>query len=461
MLSFAGDVPHFKGVLSMVTSVKELVRHTFLPQEWSAMEVAVREGSHPALDNPRLSEAFKALFFAPVEIRCAAGAMDAFAVERYNLMGGRAGQEPSLVLIQPDRQGTLQVSFPHALSELTEFLHNGLDFGSPASVLQSSFDIDLQELAVLFAVADALKTQQLKSLLQRRPFAGVPVTFEELGEVVHAGLQVQDCRWWVTAGSILSPYPLTMDAVTARSAIERLCARRLLANNGAGFFPEGCADFVNSLLMPRSAACLSFRKAGSEGGRSDTVMAIRTSSFFWTLNYGVHGEGPTVHVAACQALSFLNQLDELYGSYFKAAGKPKTTGIDLRAASGIDLCAAALRYEAEAPPAERIEILPSKMVEFADVLARLKDSGLISQQQYKALHISFQAGDESGRVWTVNLKTSEWYEKKSGKWVKSAAPEKLFIDEKINDSLLEYASRLRKRTTRTVKKQTTSMKKKP
>lgn len=85
------------------------------------------------------------------------------------------------------------------------------------------------------------------------------------------------------------------------------------------------------------------------------------------------------------------------------------------------------------------EIRPSQMIEFANVLNELKSKNIVSAEKYKELHASFQAKDGSGNLWTVGVKTLDWFEMQDGKWLKASCPNKLLISIKTIETIAEYS----------------------
>ncbi len=91
-------------------------------------------------------------------------------------------------------------------------------------------------------------------------------------------------------------------------------------------------------------------------------------------------------------------------------------------------------------PADSGEISQKQLIKYAEILSKCKKDGLLNEEEYKALHKALQALDESGKKWTVNLKTKEWFKLENGKWVRSEAPEKLFFSAE-NKTAFETASK--------------------
>jgi hypothetical protein len=99
----------------------------------------------------------------------------------------------------------------------------------------------------------------------------------------------------------------------------------------------------------------------------------------------------------------------------------------------------------DSSPVNTVAVTQKQMLEFAKVLSLVKEENLLSGDEYKAIHAGFQATDNSGKKWTVNLKSQGWFEKVDGKWRNSTPPDTLYLSCKTNDSILKYAKQLKSR----------------
>jgi hypothetical protein len=111
-------------------------------------------------------------------------------------------------------------------------------------------------------------------------------------------------------------------------------------------------------------------------------------------------------------------------------------------ASKIANTSASTSASASAAQTTSIAVTQNQMLEFAKVLSHIKEENLLSEDEYKAIHAAFQATDNTGKKWTVNLKTRGWFEKVDGKWQTATPPDTLYLNRKTNDSLLKYAKQL-------------------
>lgn len=56
------------------------------------------------------------------------------------------------------------------------------------------------------------------------------------------------------------------------------------------------------------------------------------------------------------------------------------------------------------------------------------DHGVIDSQRFKKIHAKFKARSEDGAIWTVGLKSLEWFTSVNGKWQKASAPDNLTVE---------------------------------
>lgn len=441
----------------MATANKsELLRKTFTAEEWQKLEAGLRSGTEQGQPDKRWQEAFDAIVFSPVELLCITGAMESFAVGRYHLLRGKHDSDQVWVSAVSDSNGSVHISFPHAFTEIVSLLDGLLDFDGASAPLDDSFEIDAHELGILFAFADSLKAQQLQALLHREAYKVSPVTFEQLGDSMHQGLHVQDFRWWVTTGAVLSPFPLNMDAPTAREAVERLCQKKLLKHSGAGFLPDGAGNFVGSLLMPLSAASLSLMNRTADGMPCgiDNVIAIRTSTAFWVLNLIPSPAGPAIHVVSSPAMLLLSYIDklvecykqEVFSQHAGKGGEALTQKTQARQSTP-DACDSIVcptcrktlnadvkfcsycGHKMEATPAPKAVANSSSRADFEKMAIRLRQlqvSGA-SSEEFKLIHALFKGKSEDGSIWTVGLKKPDWFKMVDGKWQKSQPPARLVV----------------------------------
>lgn len=279
---------------------------TFAAPEWEA----IAAGTRPV--EPAWQDSVRAVTSSPVEIVLLTGAMDTFALGRYHRMPGTTETFVSAV---EDAQGSVHLTGPVAFSELISLLDSLLDFDGPAADVQADLELEPAELSCLLALADVLKERQLRAALERKPMEPQPVEPADL--VAQLTTASEDSRWWVPAARLLLPCPLETDPERLASARQALQARGLLSP--IGLPGPAAGELVGSLLMPLSAACVTFLGGapGSAPQAVDTVVAIRTATAFWTLLFSAQEGQLRVRVIASQAFQLLVHLEELRETYLR------------------------------------------------------------------------------------------------------------------------------------------------
>ncbi len=278
---------------------------------FSASEWEAARASSSSL-TPPWDQGVQAVLSAPFELSLVTGAMDAFAVGRYHRL---PGAEAAFVAAVEDAQGQVHLCLPVQFEEIVSLLDSLLDFDGPAASLPIDQTLDPAELTVILALADLLKERQLEAALARQPLLPRPVTPGDLVACLEKGRGSQDQRWWMALADLLIPFPLEADAAALEGAMARLVERKVLqAEHLPG--PEG-GELVGSLLVPLSAACVTFLGGSREAQplAVDSVVAIRTATCFWTLLFEVAEGQARVRMVAVQAMQLLAHLEELYATY--------------------------------------------------------------------------------------------------------------------------------------------------
>jgi hypothetical protein len=96
----------------------------------------------------------------------------------------------------------------------------------------------------------------------------------------------------------------------------------------------------------------------------------------------------------------------------------------------------ARRAEVSTKSNQAIQQLTAK--EFQALAAKIqhaRDSQRISEKQFKTLHTEFKAKTPDGALWTVGLKSQEWFKNIDGAWQKHKAPDTVLIDKELIDKL--------------------------
>lgn len=270
---------------------------------------------------PSLARAIEIVATAPVEIVVVAGALDRATLGRYHL--APAADRPELVGAVVDAAGVTRISYPQSPELIVGLLDGLLDLEGPSVEIPFAAELGFAEFSALLGLVDALRTQQLRAALERRPATPAPVTGAELGELVRLGREVADDRWWATMGRRLVPEPLVEEPPALGAALEQLATRGLLERRETGFVPsEQGSPLVASLLAPLSYASVVFMQRGAGGLTVDHVAALRTGTLFWVLTFaGFGGPAPTVALAAQAPAAFLELVTGLLGLYASPAAE--------------------------------------------------------------------------------------------------------------------------------------------
>lgn len=272
--------------------------------------------------DPSLARAIEIVETAPVEIVVVAGALDRVTLGRYHLA---PAERPELVGAVVDAAGVTRISYPQSPELLVGLLDGLLDLEGPSFQIPFAAELGFAEFSALLGLVDALRTEQLRAAIERRPATPAPVTGAQLGEMVRFGREAADDRWWATMGRRLVPEPLVEEPQALGAALEQLAARGLLERRETGFVPsEQGSPLVASLLTPLSYASVVFMQRGADGLTVDHVAALRTGTLFWVLTFaGFGGPAPTVALAAQAPAAFLELVTGLLDLYASPAAEPE------------------------------------------------------------------------------------------------------------------------------------------
>lgn len=80
---------------------------------------------------------------------------------------------------------------------------------------------------------------------------------------------------------------------------------------------------------------------------------------------------------------------------------------------------------------------------FAAKLRRSAKEGLLTEAEYKQLHLSFFVRDARGQAWTVGLRSGNWNRGEGEQWTPGQPPEELFIASALLLRLKDLTERLK------------------
>jgi RNA polymerase subunit RPABC4/transcription elongation factor Spt4 len=86
-------------------------------------------------------------------------------------------------------------------------------------------------------------------------------------------------------------------------------------------------------------------------------------------------------------------------------------------------------------------ITRQQMEVFAQLLETVKQQKTLSTEEFDHLHAQFHGKDAGGSRWTIGIHTRTWNRREQGRWVASAAPEELQMEEEIVTALWELLSK--------------------
>ncbi|MGV8120987.1 MAG: zinc ribbon domain-containing protein [Candidatus Xenobiia bacterium LiM19] len=265
---------------------------------------------------PVWKNAISAVESSPVEMLIILGVLENFSMLRYHLSSAEG--EHHFISAIADADKNRRITFPFMWEDLLEYINTAINLYGPSKSHAMELELDFDEFSAMIGYIDALRTQSIQALMERRDITHSPVSRNEIIDMALKGADSKDNRWLVSSIGKMAPMPLTADAQRLGAAIRRLVGLGIFAEEqGSIVHSEAGKQVVASLIAPLSYCAVTFMGKTADGQlHIDYLAAIRTTTIFWIFRFqNIDDLCPKVLMRCDYALSFMNELTRHYGLY--------------------------------------------------------------------------------------------------------------------------------------------------
>ena len=207
----------------------------------------------------------------------------------FNFMRLYFGSQQSVVSFTPLDVSTYKLVPELQLEDILVTILEGLNLDSEIVENPLSFDLSQKGLLALAALIDAIRQNQLRSLLNRNDNEGVMVDFLEIWACIKHGLLEDDFRWLTAVIRSRLPDEINVEQVTLSEGLQEIESVGIAVRGDSTWsLNEHYIGVITELMTPLNFGSI-FAQALS-GTETINLFLIRCPAALFAVNFGPNGK---------------------------------------------------------------------------------------------------------------------------------------------------------------------------
>lgn len=202
----------------------------------------------------------------------------------------------------PVGQSTFRLAFGLKLEDLLVTVLEGLNLDSTIRENPVSLDVSPKGLLALAALIDAIRQNQLRSLLNRNDNEGIDVDFIDIWASLQHGILEDDFRWLTAVIRSRLPDDLTIDQSALSEGLAQIAAAGMAVRkeDESWTLSDRHIAALTELMTPLNFGSI-FARAAS-GGTAVRLFLIKCPASLWAVNFGAQDKKASVFTLSVDRL---------------------------------------------------------------------------------------------------------------------------------------------------------------